>query len=642
MPLQKFHVVLFLVFSSILLSACGRDGSNPLPDAPVDTTAPSVVSSNISDGEGDEFVLEVDQDVRIVFSELMDIPSLQDNIRLYSGELDAEDEVEVFLRTYELTIDEVLGEGEDLITGDPVDVLATEIYLRDSSRRFSLDNFYTLQVLSGVRDRADDPESDQDESNSLDAEVIYSFRTQPGIWQDVADFIDLEDGGSIDDLVSASNESGFSLLVWRQVNPSNNHSKIWASRYEVADEDVFSQWRKPDLNDNSAGVAEIIDSVSNTSAYDPQVVMNTSGQAVVTWFQASSDTASNTSIWVRRFDGQWLAAENITEAHQGVTDLARDSKVSIDDDGNILVVWREQESGIFRIKSRYYSTELDVDGFPEGWSPVYTLLSSAAGDAQPPAFHALSNGFALMLWAQDTGGQRELYTSQFNPLSHEWETEFRLDSEEGGNVSNPTVKIDSNLDALAVWEERDGSVTSLWWARYAGGAWKPETVSLFETNDAVDFYRPALEVSSIDQYILHWLEGNSGSNQLQLQSYFPGTGWQDEIRVVDSGQIEDTTLLFDREGNANLVWQKESQNREISVKRFVRRSGWKSNETLELPRLDDSDPCAGNALDPNCRIEAYNPSLMALRADGRMMALWPTLYAGENEIAWTLFSDHPE
>lgn len=642
MPFEMLRVLLLLSFS-LILSACGRDGSNPLPDAPRDEEAPTIVSTNLSGEGSDNKILEVDQNVRIVFSELMDFSSLENAVSLYSGEKESESSF-ALPRDSVIQTRVVLGEGTDLITGDTIDVDATELFLMNASGRFGLDVVYTVEVTEEARDLADDPSTlEENEANTFLSNAYFVFSTQSGSWQEFADLIDLEESGDIADLVSASNESGDSLVVWRQID-DNGESRIWASRYVIQNDDYYSSWEAPSLDPDADSFVELVDVVPETSALGPQISINENGQAAVVWYQEPSDTAVTSSIWVRRFDNGWQNAEDISFFQQGATDSAVDPKVSIDAAGNILVVWREEENGTFTIKSRYYSALLDADNLPEGWQAITKISEDGADNAHVPQLSSAANGLALLLWSQDVGAERHLSFSEFSAGSKTWSAPYRVDTVAGGKVNNPTLKIDNNLDGLALWEEEVNGVISVWWARYSAGGWQQNSVELFETNDAVNSYSPVLEVSPTNQYIVHWLEGDSSFSRLKTRSFNTDSGWDVEIEEFDSGRLLHRMLRFDKEGNANLIWRKLGNESLAFVRRYVNGNGWRTIDTLQLPAFPEGDICLdpGQQMALGCSKVLLNPILKTLKDDGRMMALWPAKYKGENKIAWSLFSDHPQ
>ncbi len=84
-------------------------------------------------------------------------------------------------------------------------------------------------------------------------------------------------------------------------------------------------------------------------------------------------------------------------------------------------------------------------------------------------------GDALALWRQGGSGY-SMYSKRYDLASSSWETPqlivtvARGDYYHGYPIRNPQVAIDATGNALAVWQQRDGTDYILWTSRYG-----PET-----------------------------------------------------------------------------------------------------------------------------------------------------------------------
>ena len=124
---------------------------------------------------------------------------------------------------------------------------------------------------------------------------------------------------------------GNALAVWNQWDGRLGH--IWANRYDAA----TGSW----------GVAELIQIDNTRDAIDPQISVNSTGNAMAIWIETGE---SHSKLWDNCFDtaiGSWGAAEMI-ETNDG--DVGREPQVVFDGTGNAIVIWRQYEGSKDRSK----------------------------------------------------------------------------------------------------------------------------------------------------------------------------------------------------------------------------------------------------------------------------------------------------
>jgi len=639
MLFQKMRSVLFLSLIGFSLSACdtfksGTSGAT-FSDPNVDKTSPAVGHS-YPDAESTE--VEVDSVVRITFTELMDIRTLVGGIsdgeeipagiQLYSG---GSGNQEVFSvndkRAQQIEYSVVPGVGEDLVTGNPIDIDATRIILRHQSGRFSLNTEYTVLVSEDVTDLADDPTTkDENEANNLEEVSKIGFKTEDGEWKEASFISFLKQGENVGDdpvIVEASqfepslasNAVGDVLAVWLQGNSagSNDSIGVWASRYLPNEE----KWWMSDVTASGNTNVQRIDNIDlTTNAFGAKITLNNTGKAAAVWYQApeSSDIGS---IWLSLFDGsEWKAAEMISDNQLGGD--ASSPEIGIDENGNVIAVWLELDGSDQRIKANYY------DASANSWllNPL-TLNAGLAGDAKQPSLSVTSEGFAMVVWGQEVSGVFQIYGSRYlKDINPGWEDPQKIDSLTLGSASKPIVAIDTNNDAFVIWQHYDGQRENIWLNRFSGGVWG--NAIQMETDNRSAAIDPFVVFGPENQAFAAWVQTGSSEDKLNVKSFTIESGWDvdaDQIRVAS--EINKPSIRFDREGNAIAVWVEGFPLGNISANRYSKiSSNWGGTFSLE----DISNK--GGAV-----------TLASLLEDGRVLSIW-SHFNGENfSLVSALFSD---
>ena len=638
---QKMRSLLFLACVGLSLSGCGGGGGDKsLPGLPKDTTVP-IVSSNYPASE--ETDVEPDDRVIIEFSELMDQGSLLNGgIQLYSGEESGETDVAIEPRPQHITFTNIPGIGIDLVTGENIDIEATQAILRPPKQRFALDTSYTVKISTVAKDLADDPETpDTDEANSVASENLFTFTIQDGIWQDFEDLsftLDKEDEGDVNEVKRvlagdtfspqlASNANGDVLAVW--LTTENGVSSIWASRYLTASQ----TWRHPNPEHAGSATAEQVNNLSVTSAFAPKLALNKNGQAAVAWYQSPA-AGQAPAIWVNIFDGALWLGPTIVSTGQLAEALVDSPEIAIDDDGNIFVAWREQVDVSFgaddvaryyRIKTNRYNA-LPEDA-PTGWDgSAYSFNTTARGDSHSLRLITSAQGIGQIVWAQDDAGVSSIYASRFETRRNSWSEMARVDTRADGNNSGsavyPDLAIDRNNDVFAIWQQHDGARYNIWLNRFAGNSWGSPV--LMETDNRGDASLPKVAFGYDNQAFAIWSQNVPSSSVVTARKFDPQAGTWAQPVILHSSALSDRPaeleLKFDREGNALAIWVSES--RRISANRYSERSQWLGVENV------------GGEVN-----ESQAVVLAPLEEDGRMLSLWYRFDGADFTLSSALFSD---
>ena len=230
-------------------------------------------------------------------------------------------------------------------------------------------------------------------------------------------------------------DNGNALIVWQQSDGSNN--QIFVSEYRNG------SWRHPlDLIDNISPDTE--------HAYDPQVVMNNNGDAIIVWWQ--SDSRGRQIFKSEYRNGSWIHPADLSDNISPDDDEgAYDPQLAMDDSGDALIVWRQWDGTSWQImKSEYRNGN---------WShPVDTgdNISPNTMWAYAPQVAMDNNGTAIIVWRQLDGTNDQIFISEYR--MGQWFHPSGLSdniSADNQNAFIPQVAMDNNGNAVIVWYQSD-------------------------------------------------------------------------------------------------------------------------------------------------------------------------------------------
>jgi hypothetical protein len=146
----------------------------------------------------------------------------------------------------------------------------------------------------------------------------------------------------------------------------------------------------------------------------------------------------------------WRTAQRI-ETNDAAS--AWNLKVVMDAAGNGMAVWG-QSGGTWA--SRYATGT--------GWGNARRIETDNAGDASSAQVAMDSAGNAFAVWQQSDGTRTSIWANRYTPGSG-WGNARRIETH-ADDASLPQVAADAAGNALAVWQQSDGTRISIWANRY--------------------------------------------------------------------------------------------------------------------------------------------------------------------------------
>ncbi|GGX72369.1 Ig-like domain-containing protein [Saccharospirillum salsuginis] len=383
--------------------------------------------------------------------------------------------------------------------------------------------------------------------------------------------------------------------------------------------------------DGAWQAVKTIDDPNEGASSSASVAVNASGEAIAAWHQ---DTATDYSIYTARFDpelGEWQDAI-LAETDSG---NAESTSVAINDDGDIVVAWRQWGTSNYDIRANYYDSAtgtwsgdeildggsmqvsgaqvaIDADGKAvvvwkqggllynvyepgTGWGSVDAVVDGAS--IQTPALTVDADGRFSAVWTQFnySDSRYDLYASRWVDDSG-WQSPIPVEELDDGDATKPSLTVDASGNLLAVWQQNDGTVDNIRASRFdvEAGSWGSPI--LLEQEDQHNAQEPHVHINEAGRAIAVWEQFDGSRTAIQSARFETGTGWQTPIEVDPDGSdsASDPIIALDADGNAWAAWvQSISGGDALMASRMAAGADWETPVEIDNQTWGVSFPTIG-------------------------------------------------
>ena len=225
-----------------------------------------------------------------------------------------------------------------------------------------------------------------------------------------------------------------------------------------------------------------------------------------------------------------------------------------------------------------------------------------ATDARSPQIALDAEGNALAVWQQWDGTRYNIWANLYE-VNNGWDNAKLIEINNVGGAVQPQIAVDANGTGLAVWIQNDGTRNNVWANRYvAGSGWGK--AELIETDNMGNAFRPQIAMDDKGNALAVWYQGDGTRNNVWANRYVASSGWG-SAEPIDSDHLEnsnDPQIAVDANGNALVVWR---QSENIWANRYEAGKGWGSAEPIDPGNLKNAD----------------NPQI-AMDANGNALTVW--------------------
>ncbi|MFQ6012673.1 MAG: PKD domain-containing protein [Thermoplasmata archaeon] len=421
---------------------------------------------------------------------------------------------------------------------------------------------------------------------------VMPVAAEPGFGWGTAELIETDDAGDV-----------FNPQV--AVDPQGNAVAVWAQ----SDGTRFNTWANRFVPGMGWGTAELIETDDAGTAFGAQVAVDPQGNAIAVWEQ---DDGTRFNIWANRFvpGVGWGTAELIETDNAGPS---FNPQIAMDAAGSAMAVWYQSDGTGFSILANRF-----VPGV--GWGTA-ELIENGAASAFGAEVAVAPQGDAVAVWTQ-FDPRASIWANRFVPGTG-WGTAELIETD-AGNAFQAHVAVDSQGSAVVVWDQNqfDGTHSNIWANRFVPGVgWG--TAELIETDDAGDARDPHVAVAPEGNAIAVWEQDDGTGSNIWANRFVPGAGWDiAELVETEAGNAYRAHVAVAPEGNAVAVWdQFDGTRSNIWANLFVPGIGW---GTAELIETDD----AGDALGAEVAVDLLgNAVAVWAQFDSTRSNIWANRYA---------------
>ncbi len=285
----------------------------------------------------------------------------------------------------------------------------------------------------------------------------------------------------------------------------------WYDYTDPGDEIYVKLWN------GSAWVEVGIGSVSD--GFNPSLALDENGYPVVAWQRAGE-------IYLKRWDGSAWVELGGSASGGGISNNGGESSISslaLDGNGYPVIAWHDYSSGNFEIYVRRWNGS--------GWVEVGTGsasgggISNNSGSSSGPSLALDGNGYPVIAWMDNSGGDFEIYVRRWNGSA--W-VEVGTGSASGGGISNnsgwseyPSLALDGNGYPVTAWDDGSGVDWEIYVKRWNGSAWVEVGTGSASgggiSNNGGESKDPSLALDGNGYPIMAWFDYSSGDPEIYLK-----------------------------------------------------------------------------------------------------------------------------
>jgi len=351
------------------------------------------------------------------------------------------------------------------------------------------------------------------------------------------------------------------LLPDVDINDSGLAVSAWVEEFNSSPADLPSIW----VNVIQSGVEGTPFKITTSTSTTPKVAVSNNGDAIVIFDRLGLDNGgiSSRSIWARHYkNGVWESSE-IAVSGLPANDYsfyAFSPDIGIDQDGNAIAVWTQQDSNAANTSTIIYASYYDGTN----WGAPFRL-----NNATTRAFEATiamnDSGIATVVWSEDTNPYNPSSPGYEIPnmwarvfINSSWVAPVKIGTptlQRYDGTSRQDVAINSNGNAIAVWEEGQGSNFNIVESRLDVNSNIWSTANPIATSTKYVSYTRAVMLENGDAAVI-WAADNGTTNDGVIR-YFDSSAntWLDsEYYEAISNSVFYSHIGSDGQDNVYVTW----------------------------------------------------------------------------------------
>ncbi len=287
-----------------------------------------------------------------------------------------------------------------------------------------------------------------------------------------------------------------------------------------------------------------ITDLTGIDAASPHIAVTPNGDAAAVWYYEDEVTGFRTVQGATKSkNGEW------TNYHIFSTNTISDAPyIALDASGNGVVVWTESTSSGPGSHRTVRAAQL-LNG---AWTSS-TEISDHNSNADSPSVGLDANGNAIAIWNGRVGFAQVVQSRTMN--GGVWGATTNL-SDSSQNTTNPQIGVNANGNAVAVWERPDGVHYVIQSKSLISGTWDVSATDLSDTSQ--DAFGPQIAVTN-NKAVAVWRR-DDGSGLIFIVTSktktMPSGTWDAIAQdLSDASTTVNPHISLDTNSNGVAVWQ---------------------------------------------------------------------------------------
>ncbi len=201
-----------------------------------------------------------------------------------------------------------------------------------------------------------------------------------------------------------------------------------------------------------------------------------------------------------------------------------------------------------------------------------------------------AQGHTLAVWEQFDGERFNIWANR-KTLGVGWDVAQLIETDNTGSAYNPRVAVDSQGNAVAVWQQFDGQHSRIAANRYmVGTGWS--TAQWIDAPNSLEAHAPQVSFDSHGNAVAVWQHKQGQRTRIAANLLLNGAGWGQAAPIENgNGYASAPHFASDTQGHLLALWQLQgAKDTTIHTKRYLAGAGWGSDHVVKTARADESYP----------------------------------------------------
>jgi len=339
---------------------------------------------------------------------------------------------------------------------------------------------------------------------------------------------------------------------------------------------------------------------STENQTNSRIAIDNSGNIYIVWqdYRSSADA----KIYGQKYNAsrikQWPSDVVIGNPNNQVL-----PEIEVDGPGNLYVSWNDNSNGN---QDCFLAKRASADGADLWGGPRKIDASVGHADQNNSRIAVSTTGTTTMVWQDNRNGDLDIYMLRYDGAHNMlWAGDLRLNTNsDSSDQSEPVVAVNDNDLIFSAWTDKRNGNKDIFFATSSSLGALPITANIKINTDPgnANQYTPSLAIDSVDSYIYAvWSDERSGETDI-YGAKFDATGtlqWIPDnilISAHTAGNQSQPSIAIDNSHNIFVVWTDERNGNQDIYAQKLDASGarqWSEDVRVNI-NTDDSNQSSPN------------------------------------------------